>query len=124
MTVYASPMPRLKMLKTKQVRTTASPVRRNARRSGSASSELMDPSRRNRNRASSHFRQPRLPMAPGKSYLTPFNLYLTPFFLAALLAGCATRPPSGGAFVFGVVGDTPYNDREEAHFVKMLERMG
>jgi hypothetical protein len=62
-------------------------------------------------------------MPSGKSYLTPFNLYLTPFFLAALLTGCAVRPPSGEAFVFGVMGDTPYNDREEAHFVKMLERM-
>ena len=51
--------------------------------------------------------------------------YLTPLFLAALaLGGCASRPPSGEAFVFGVMGDTPYNDREEAHFVKMLERMG
>jgi hypothetical protein len=50
--------------------------------------------------------------------------YLAPLFLAALLAGCATRPPSEGSFVFGVMGDTPYSDREEAHFLKMLERMG
>jgi hypothetical protein len=60
----------------------------------------------------------------GKSYLTRlFKSYLTPFFLALALAGCAARPPSGDAFVFGVMGDTPYNDREETHFVKMLQRM-
>ena len=59
------------------------------------------------------------------SYLTRlFKLYLTPLILAALAAGCALRPPAGEGFVFGVMGDTPYNDREEAHFVKMVERMG
>ncbi len=63
-------------------------------------------------------------MTSRKSYLTRlFKSYLTPLFLAALAAGCALRPPSGEAFVFGVMGDTPYNDREEAHLVKMLERM-
>ena len=63
-------------------------------------------------------------MLSGKPYLTRFSKsYLTPFLVALLLAGCAARPPSGEAFVFGVMGDTPYNDREEAHFVKMLERM-
>ena len=64
-------------------------------------------------------------MSHRKSYLTRlFKSYLTPLFLAALLAGCAGRPPAGAGFVFGVMGDTPYNDREEAHFVRMLERMG
>jgi hypothetical protein len=57
------------------------------------------------------------------SYLTRlFKLYLTP--LIFLLAGCAVRAPTGEGFVFGVMGDTPYNEREEAHFVRMLERMG
>ena len=56
-------------------------------------------------------------MSPGKSYLTPL-------ILALLVAGCATRAPTDESFVFGVMGDTPYSDREEEHFVKMLERMG
>lgn len=48
--------------------------------------------------------------------------------LAALLfslvfAGCAARPPHPDAFFFGVLGDTPYNAREEAEFVKMMERI-
>ena len=49
-------------------------------------------------------------MSSGKSYLTPL-------FLAALLAGCATVAPPNESFVFGVMGDTPYSDREEEHFV-------
>jgi hypothetical protein len=57
-------------------------------------------------------------MNTGKSYLTPL-------LLAALLAGCAARAPSPNeSFAFGVMGDTPYNEREEEHLVKMLERMG
>src|SRR5207253_7930905 len=47
-----------------------------------------------------------------KSYLT-----------LLLLAGCALRPPSPEAFAFGVMGDAPYNDREEAPFVAMIARM-
>jgi hypothetical protein len=59
------------------------------------------------------------------SYLTPLKkLYLTPLFVAALLAGCAVRAPSPEGFAFGVMGDAPYNDREEAHVTAMLERMG
>src|SRR5260221_10690036 len=47
----------------------------------------------------------------------------TPLFRPAWGAGCARRRPSGETFVSAVMGDTPYNDREEAHLVKMLERM-
>jgi len=43
--------------------------------------------------------------------------------IALLLAGCAARPPQPGAFVFGVLGDTPYSEREEAAFLGMIERM-
>jgi len=43
--------------------------------------------------------------------------------LALLLAGCAARPPSPDAFVFGVLGDTPYNEREEAAFLTMIDRI-
>jgi hypothetical protein len=42
---------------------------------------------------------------------------------ALLLAGCALGSPSPEAFVFGVMGDTPYNDREEAHYLKMMRRI-
>lgn len=42
---------------------------------------------------------------------------------ALALAGCADAPPAPGGFVFGVMGDTPYNAREEKAFVAMLERM-
>ena len=45
------------------------------------------------------------------------------FLCALLLAACAIGAPSPEAFFFGVMGDTPYNDREEAHFLKMMERM-
>jgi hypothetical protein len=45
------------------------------------------------------------------------------FLCALLLAACAIRAPSPEAFFFGVMGDTPYSDREEAHFLKMMERM-
>ena len=50
--------------------------------------------------------------------------YLAPLFLVALLLdGCASQASSPGGFVFGVMGDTPYNDREEGHFIRMLERV-
>ncbi len=63
-------------------------------------------------------------MLPGKSCLTRHKKsYLTPLLAALAIGGCATRAPSGESFVFGVMGDTPYNEREEAHFVKMLEHM-
>jgi hypothetical protein len=45
------------------------------------------------------------------------------FLCALLLAACAIRAPSPDAFFFGVMGDTPYSDREEAHFLAMIERM-
>jgi hypothetical protein len=50
---------------------------------------------------------------------------LTPFLLALLLAvaGCAARSPPSPGFAFGVMGDTPYSDGEEAHFLAMIERM-
>jgi hypothetical protein len=56
-------------------------------------------------------------MTRRKSSLTPFVL------VALLLAGCVSRPLSSEGFVFGVMGDTPYNEREEAQFLGMLERM-
>ena len=39
---------------------------------------------------------------------------------ALVLAGCASPPPSPDAFSFGVMGDTPYNEREEKAFAAML----
>lgn len=46
--------------------------------------------------------------------------------LAAALAaaGCATRPPHPEAFSFAVIGDAPYNAREELEFDAMLGRLG
>jgi hypothetical protein len=43
--------------------------------------------------------------------------------LALLLAGCAAKPPQPDAFVFGVLGDTPYTAREETEFLGMIERI-
>ena len=43
--------------------------------------------------------------------------------LALLLAGCAAKPPNPDAFVFGVLGDTPYTEREEHEFLGMIDRM-
>jgi len=53
--------------------------------------------------------------------------------LAALLAGCASfcllftgcalRVPSPDRFAFVVMGDTPYSEREEAHFLRMMQRV-
>ena len=40
-----------------------------------------------------------------------------------LLAGCALRMPSPEAFAFGVVGDTPYTEAEERHFLAMMRRI-
>jgi len=42
---------------------------------------------------------------------------------ALLLAGCAAKPPGPDAFVFGVLGDTPYTEREDAEFLSMIRRM-
>ena len=50
----------------------------------------------------------------------------TRFLLAAcalLLAQCAVTRPGPGSFTFGVIGDTPYSEREERHFVAMIGRM-
>lgn len=44
--------------------------------------------------------------------------------VALLATACASRPPSPDAFTFGVMGDTPYNEREEARYLEMLERIG
>lgn len=46
--------------------------------------------------------------------------------LAAALAAaaCATRPPHPEAFSFAVIGDAPYNAREELEFDAMLGRLG
>ena len=43
--------------------------------------------------------------------------------LALAAAGCASAPAAPDAFAFAVMGDTPYNAREEAHFVAMIARM-
>src|SRR6186997_1472959 len=43
--------------------------------------------------------------------------------VALLLAGCAAKPPGPDAFVFGVLGDTPYTEREDAEFLSMIRRM-
>ena len=42
---------------------------------------------------------------------------------AMLLCGCALRPPSPQAFEFAVLGDTPYSDAEERHFLAMMKRI-
>ncbi len=42
---------------------------------------------------------------------------------ALLLASCAVRAPSPERFAFAVMGDTPYNEREEARFPRMMERI-
>lgn len=39
------------------------------------------------------------------------------------LAGCAGAPVPADGFVFGVIGDVPYNEREEPAFLATLERM-
>lgn len=39
------------------------------------------------------------------------------------LAGCALRTPSPDAFAFGVLGDTPYTEAEERHFLAMMQRI-
>src|SRR5512140_3600499 len=45
--------------------------------------------------------------------------------LAVVLAagGCAVGPSGPGGFRFAVMGDTPYNAREERAFVAMIARM-
>ena len=43
--------------------------------------------------------------------------------VALLLVGCAARPPQPDAFVFGVLGDAPYSEREEAEFISMIGRV-
>jgi hypothetical protein len=42
---------------------------------------------------------------------------------AIVIAGCASGPPAPGGFHFAVMGDTPYNEREERAFVAMIERV-
>ncbi|HEX3098288.1 MAG TPA: hypothetical protein VHQ02_11245 [Usitatibacter sp.] len=42
---------------------------------------------------------------------------------STLLAGCALGPPGPGGFRFAVMGDTPYNTREERAFVAMIARL-
>jgi len=39
---------------------------------------------------------------------------------AVLIAGCASAPPPAGSFSFAVVGDLPYNPREEQLFEQLL----
>ena len=38
-------------------------------------------------------------------------------------AQCAFRPPGPGTFDFAIMGDVPYNEREEVRFVEMIGRM-
>jgi len=49
---------------------------------------------------------------------------LSALLVAATLAGCAAKPPHPEAFSFAVVGDLPYNAREELEFDAMLARIG
>ena len=42
----------------------------------------------------------------------------------AALAGCASKPPHPETFSFAVIGDAPYNAREELEFDAMLAKMG
>jgi hypothetical protein len=53
------------------------------------------------------------------------KLSLTRFLpvIALLLSACALRAPSPEAFSFAAMGDTPYSDREEAHFLDMMKRV-
>ena len=44
--------------------------------------------------------------------------------LALALGACALKPPHPDAFVFGALGDTPYNAREELALDAMLARAG
>ena len=43
---------------------------------------------------------------------------------AVALGGCAAKPPHPEAFAFAVIGDAPYNGREEMAFDAMLGRIG
>ena len=43
---------------------------------------------------------------------------------AVALAGCAAKPPHPETFAFAVIGDAPYNAREEMDFDAMLGRIG
>lgn len=54
---------------------------------------------------------------------TAASPWVASFVCCLLVSGCAARMSSPGAFEFGVMGDTPYSDREEAHFLAMIERM-
>lgn len=47
------------------------------------------------------------------------------FLLLASLAlsSCALRAPSPEAFSFAAMGDTPYSDAEETHFLEMMKRV-
>ena len=46
------------------------------------------------------------------------------FLVTLALAGCASRPPHPEAFSFAVIGDAPYDTREETAFDAMLARIG
>ena len=43
---------------------------------------------------------------------------------ALVLVQCATAPPSPDRFAFAVMGDVPYNPREESRFVAMIDAIG
>ena len=40
--------------------------------------------------------------------------------VAIAITGCALRPPQPDTFSFAVMGDTPYNDREEQLMLGMI----
>ncbi len=52
------------------------------------------------------------------------NRNLACLLAIAALAGCASKPPHPGMFSFAVIGDAPYNAREELEFDAMLAKMG
>src|SRR5258708_17142215 len=43
--------------------------------------------------------------------------------VALLATGCAMQQVRPPAFAFGVMGDTPYSEREEPRFLEMVEQM-
>jgi hypothetical protein len=54
---------------------------------------------------------------------SPVATALLLFAASLALASCASGPRSTEGFAFGVMGDTPYSEREEVAFLATIERM-